>query len=125
MSTVYRGGMIGSVELGSRPESPRFSEVVERAAVLASGPAALDTNVADTAAVPERVAAVRELVDLAGDDRGLLERAQRPYLDRIQRDSGDLPATGALSLLVAATAHSDWRMDRGGRRDFGWSRSRA
>ncbi|MCL4293936.1 MAG: hypothetical protein KJ056_13080, partial [Acidimicrobiia bacterium] len=91
--------MIGSVELGSRPESPRFSEVVERAAVLASGPAALDTNVADTAAVPERVAAVRELVDLAGDDRGLLERAQRPYLDRIQRDSGDLPATGALALL--------------------------
>ncbi len=98
----------------------RFGEVVERAAALASGPAAEETNVADTAAIPERVGAVRELVELAGDDRGLLERAQRPYLDRMQRDSADFEATAALSLLVAATAHSHWPMDRLGRRDFGW-----
>lgn len=108
--------------LGDDPDPPLLGEVVERAAALAGGPAAHDLNVADTAGLSPRVTAVRELVELAADDRGLLERAQRPFLDRIRRDSGDLEATAALSLVVAATAHSDWRMNRGGRRDFGWQR---
>ncbi len=120
--SVLSVGRAVDARLGDDREAPGFDDIVERARTLAGGPATEQTNIADQGSIPERVAAVRELIELSGDDRGLLERAQRPYLDRIQRDSADFEATSALSLLVAATAHSRWRMDRLGRRDFAWER---
>jgi hypothetical protein len=60
------------------------------------------------AADGDREAAINELIRLAGDDPGPLEAARQVLVRRLEINSGDYPATAALTLINTALARIGW-----------------